>query len=46
MGLDKKPCGSLHYANGLEDRCVANQAALVIKSWVRFNMQRKVHSWD
>ena len=41
-----EPCRSSHYAHGLEDRCAGNQAALVIKISVRFNLQRKVHSWD
>ena len=45
-GEKTEPCGSSHYAHGLEDRCVGNQAALVLKISVRFNMQRKVHSWD
>jgi len=31
-----------HHAHWLEDRCVGNQAALVIKISVRFNMHRKV----
>ena len=46
LGLAKKtePCGSSHYAHGLEGRCVGNQAALVIKISVRFNMHRKVYS--
>jgi hypothetical protein len=48
LRLAKKtePCGSSHYAHGLEDRCVGNQAALVVKISVRFNMQRKAYSWD
>jgi hypothetical protein len=47
VGAVKKtePCGSSHYAHGLEDRCVGNQAALVIKISVRLKMQRKVYSW-
>ena len=48
LGLAKKtePCGSSHYPHGLKDRCVGNQAALVVKISVRLNMQRKVYSWD
>jgi hypothetical protein len=37
---------SSHYPHGLKDRCVGNQAALVVKISVRLNMQRKVYSWD
>ncbi len=44
-GEKTEPCGSSHYAHGLEDRCVGNQAALVIKISVRSKMQRKVYSW-
>ena len=45
-GENTEPCGSSHYTHGLEDRCVGDQAALVMKISVRFNMLRKVHSWD
>jgi hypothetical protein len=45
-GENTEPCGSSHNAHGLEDRCVGNQAALVIKISVRFNVHCKVYSWD
>jgi hypothetical protein len=39
------PVRSSHYAHALEDRCVGNQAALLIKITVRLKMRRKVYSW-
>jgi hypothetical protein len=39
-------CRSSHHPHGLKDRCVGNQAALVVKISIRLNMQRKVYSWD
>ena len=47
LGLAKKRSRwSSHYAHGLEDWCVGNQAALVIKISVLLNMQRKACSWE
>jgi hypothetical protein len=34
-----------HYAHGLEDRCVGNDAALGVKISDRLKMHRKVYSW-